>query len=82
MLEELAGKERVTGLKQTRRAVLEKRAERVFLARDADEALLASILALCRESGVPVCRGCTMQQLGRACRIQVRCAAAAVLRPE
>ena len=82
MLEELAEREWVTGLKQTKRALSEGHAERVFLACDADESLLAPVLKLCHENSVPVCSTCTMQQLGRACRIQVRCAAAAVLRPE
>ena len=38
------------------------------------------ILQLCRQSGIPVDREFTMARLGRACRIEVGCAAAAELK--
>ena len=71
---------RVTGLRQTQKAALAGRAERVFLAKDADPARTEPILQLCRQSGIPVDREFTMARLGRACRIEVGCAAAAELK--
>ena len=71
MLEELSAKEKVSGLKQTRRAVAAGRAARVYLACDADPRLT--------EPGVETAEQYSMAQLGRACRIQVGTAAAALL---
>ena len=69
----------VTGLRQTKKALEQHRASRVWLACDAESRLTEPLLALCREDAVPVETGKTMQQLGKLCRIQVGCAAAAAL---
>ena len=71
---------RVTGLRQTQKAVAAGRAARVFLAKDADPARTELIARLCLQAGVPVERDFTMARLGRACRIEVGCAAAAELK--
>ena len=76
---ELTAKDKVVGLKQTRRAVLQGTARRVYLACDADPALTEPLLALCRERGVEADGTLTMQQLGRICGIAVPAAAAAVV---
>lgn len=55
MLEELSCENRVVGLKQTRRLLAAGHAGRVFLAKDADPALVEPLLAACRAVGVP-CR--------------------------
>lgn len=78
VLTELAGERRVVGVKQTRRAVREGRARRVYLARDADPAVTGPIEKECAAAGIPVERDRTMAQLGRACGISVGAAAAAV----
>ena len=82
MAGELTAKEKVVGLKQTRRAVSQGRAKRVYLACDADPALTEPLLTLCRERGVEADCSLTMQQLGRACGIDVGTAAAALLAKE
>ena len=51
MAGELTAKEKVVGLKQTRRAVTQGTARQVYLACDADPALTEPLLALCREIG-------------------------------
>ena len=79
MAGELTAKDKVVGLKQTRRAVLQGTARRVYLACDADPALTEPLLALCRERGVGADGTLTMQQLGRICGIAVPAAAAAVV---
>ena len=73
MLEELSAKEKVSGLKQTRRAVAAGRAARVY------PRLTEPLRALCEQSGVETAEQYSMAQLGRACRIQVGTAAAALL---
>ena len=66
---------RVVGVKQTRRAIQEGRAARVYLAADADP-----LAALCQEKGVPVEGGKTLRELGRAVGIAVGAAAVAEVR--
>ena len=67
------------GVKQTRRAIGEGRAARVYLAQDADPAVTAPVEALCREQGVPVEQVAQMKDLGSACGIAVGSAVAALL---
>lgn len=66
MAGELTAREKVVGLKQTRRAVSQGSARRVYLACDADPALTEPLAALCKEHGVEADCSLTMQQLGRA----------------
>ena len=68
MLEELSCENRVVGLKQTRRLLAAGHAGRVFLAKDADPALVEPLLAACRAVGVPAVTEFTMSQLGRSSR--------------
>ena len=79
MAGELTAKEKVVGLKQTRRAVTQGTARQVYLACDSDPALTEPLLALCREKGVSADCSLTMQQLGRACGIAVAAAAVAIV---
>ena len=76
---ELASRDRVVGLKQTRRAVMQRAARAVYLASDADPRLTEPLRALCRAQDVPCDGRMTLQQLGRACGIAVPAAAVAVL---
>ena len=80
MLEELKAREKVVGVKQSRRAVRDGLALRVFLAADADPALTGPIREQCRESHVPVTEDYTMEQLGQAAGIQVGAAVVALLK--
>ncbi len=75
---ELAG-DRVVGVKQTRRALADRRVDTVYLAQDADPALTDPIAAQAEGAGIPVNRDMTMAQLGRACGIAVKAACAATL---
>ena len=81
MLRELAAREKVIGVKQSRRALRDGRAAKVFLGSDADPALTEPVEVLCREQGVPVDRQHTMEELGRSAGIQVGAAVIALLRP-
>ena len=53
MLEELSCENRVVGLSRTRRLLAAGHAGRVFLAKDADPALVEPLLAACRAVGRP-----------------------------
>ena len=80
MLEEITGRSRVVGVKQSRKAIAQGQAAKVFLACDADPELLDSLAKSCEENGVPVEGNCTMAQLGTACRISVGAAIAVLLK--
>ncbi len=67
---------RVVGVKQSRKAIREGRARRVYLADDADPGITGPIAAECAAAGVPVESGRTMAQLGRTCGIAVGAAVA------
>ena len=69
----------VVGSKQLRKALAKDRAQQVFLARNADPAVTEPIQALCEVNHVPYTWVLSMQDLGRACGIEVGAAAAAVL---
>ena len=80
MLRELMNQDKVVGVKQSRRAIREGRAERVLLAANADPALTAPIEQLCREREILVDGRFSMEELGRAAGIQVGAAVVALLR--
>ena len=71
MLEELKTAKKVVGIKQLRRALKDRSAKLVFLAKDADPALTGPLLAQCCENGVEVVTDITMSELGKACGIAV-----------
>ena len=79
MLNHLRASEKVTGVKQSSRAVRSGLAREVFLAYDADPALTGPLEELCRQRGIPVSTQYTMAELGQAAGIQVGAAVVAAL---
>ena len=71
---------RVVGVKQTRRAIQEGRAIRVYLAADADPMITDPLAALCEAAANPVEGDNTHRELGRATGIAVGAAAVAEVR--
>ena len=80
MLEELASRDKVIGVKQSRRAIAEGKAAKAFFACDADPAVLEGLRLGCAEQGVPTEEDHSMSELGRACRISVGAAVAGPLK--
>ena len=80
LLTELKTGPRVVGAKQTRRALSDGKAVRVYLAEDADPGVTGPIEALCAERGTEVVRVPAMRELGQACGIAVGAAVAALVR--
>ena len=70
---------KVVGAKQTKRALRDGKATKVYLAKDADPALTEPMEALSLEHQVAVEWIPTMKDLGKACGIAVGAAVAAVL---
>ena len=79
MITELASLEKVIGVKQSRKAVREGRAKRVYLACDADPAITEPVAESCASAGIPMETAYTMAQLGQACSITVGAYVVAVL---
>lgn len=65
-------------MKQSRKAIRESRATRVYLACDADPAITEPVAESCQAAGIPVEMDYTMTQLV-ACRITVGASVVAVL---
>ena len=80
MLEELRASEKVIGAKQSRRAVRDNLAQRVFLACDADPALTEPLETLCQTAGIDVSSEFTMKELGQAAGIHVGAAVVTLLK--
>ena len=79
MLTELADASKVIGLKQTKKALRDARAKKVYLSMNCDIRLRETITALCAEGNVPLVEVATMDELGNACGIQVGAAVAAII---
>ncbi len=79
MSRELTAAKKVVGLKQTRRAISEGSAVKVYLACDADPRLTEPVLEHCRAAQICADTQYTMKHLGKACGIEVGTAAAAIL---
>ena len=69
----------VVGSKQLRKALQSGRAQRVFLAENADPAITEPLRQMCEERQIPFAWVRSMQDLGRACGIEVGAAAAAAV---
>lgn len=72
--------QRTVGVKQTEKAVARQAAELVFIGSDADERVTGKLKELCQTNGVPVVAIESMIEVGRACGINVKAAAAAILK--
>lgn len=80
MIELLKKKEKVVGIKQTKKAAELDKLEVVFIASDADRRVVEPIMKLCESKGIKVNTGITMKQLGKAAGIDVGAAIAGILR--
>lgn len=78
LLEKAAKK--VVGLKQTRRAVKEGKAELVFIAADAELRITNRVRQECAEANVECLTAESMQVLGRRCGIHAGASTAAILK--
>jgi len=67
------------GTKQTSKAISRGLAKLVYIARDAEERVVADLVKQCEAMNVPITYVDFMTDLGRACGIEVGAAACAVL---
>ena len=76
---DLSREQVVVGAKQLRKALQAGRANRVYLARNADPAMTEPVEILCRQNNVECAWVKSMTDLGHACGIEVGAAMAAVV---
>lgn len=77
MLSKLSQGKKVAGIKQTKKALKDGAAVRVFVADDAEMRVIRPIIDLCSEKGVELVNVPTMAELGSVCGIEVGAACAA-----
>ena len=73
-------KKRSVGVKQAEKAVLKENAVKVYIAKDADSRVTARLMMLCEENKIEVVNVESMNELGKACGIHVKAAAAVILK--
>lgn len=79
-LNELASTRRIAGVNSVLRKLKADEASKVFISEEADAHLIAEILTEVSKRGVPVEWAETSLQLGRACAVTRKTAAAALLK--
>jgi len=81
IIEELSDvKTRVVGSKQVMKYASIAKFDKVFIASDADEALKQKLKKTCETHSIKYDMSHTMQQIGKACNIEVKSACAAIKR--
>lgn len=79
-LNELATDRRVAGINSVRAALKAGKALKIFLSKEADTSLLSELVGEAERAGVPVEWVEQSLQLGRACAVPRKTAAAAILK--
>ncbi|QQY79420.1 large subunit ribosomal protein L7A [Keratinibaculum paraultunense] len=80
MLDKLNTNNKVVGTKQVKRALSNGDAEIVYVAKDADKRIVEDIIKACEEKEVELVYVSSMKELGKACKIDVSAASAALLK--
>ncbi|MGI6492757.1 MAG: ribosomal L7Ae/L30e/S12e/Gadd45 family protein [Pelotomaculum sp.] len=75
----MAAKKRTVGSKETLKAIEKEQARVVYVARNADRHVIDPIILASNKKGIPVIEVESMLSLGKACRIEVGCASAAIV---
>ena len=79
MLNRLKIENKLVGTKQVKRALNGDDVKIVYLAKDADREVVSTIINLCEDKNIDIYYLDTMEELGKACQIDVSAAVAALL---
>lgn len=79
-LSELKNSRKTVGTKQAIKAVQKGDAQKVFVASDAEPRVVMPLIELCTEKNVPIEKVDSMEELGKACGINVGTASVAVIK--
>ena len=80
MLTRLDTDNKLVGTKQVKRALNGDDIDAVFLAKDAEGQVVSSIIEQCKEKNIEIFYVDSMKELGKACKIDVSAATAALLK--
>lgn len=80
MLSELRTAHKVIGVKQSKKAIRDGKAQEVFVALDAEKRVVDPVYELCSETDTKLTEITTMTELGDAAGIDVGAAVVTVLR--
>ena len=80
MLESLKEGNKTIGVRQTLKAIENGRAKVIFIAKDADEKVVAGVKELGLKNSIEIVYIDSMKTLGKACGIEVGAAAACLLK--
>ena len=78
MLDEVRSRNIVIGMRRCMKTISAGREDKAFVAGDVAPQMTKSILASCKENGVPVELVRSKAELGRACRIDVDASVAVI----
>ena len=70
----------VAGVTQSKKLIKSSAVKRAYIACDAEEKVTNSIADLCSEFGVEIDDTHTLEELGRMCGIEVKCAVCVALK--
>jgi large subunit ribosomal protein L7A len=80
VIELLKTKEKVVGIKQTKKSAEQEKLAAVFIASDADQRVVGPIIQICESKNISVHLVDTMKQLGKAAGIDVGAAVVGILK--
>ena len=80
MTEKLNTDKKIVGAKQVKRALDADVVDTVYIADDADRKVTSEIEMFCQNKQIPIVHVDTMEELGRACKIDISAATAALLK--
>lgn len=72
-------KSKVVGTNEALKAIKGGKALKIFVARDAEKSVVEALYKLCRKENIPIVEVDSMRELGAACEIKVKAAAAAII---
>lgn len=79
LMDLINAKQKRVGIKQSTRALMEDKVDKLFIAKDADQHVIRRIVTLAEKKDVHIIYVDTMHTLGLACNIDVGAATAVVI---
>jgi len=73
-------KKKTVGTRQTLKVVEKGTADLVYVANDAEKHVIKPLVRLCGDNNIPIVYVDTMEELGKACGIEVKAASAAIVK--
>lgn len=80
MVSKLKSDSKIVGAKQVKRALDTSSVVAVYIADDAEKKVTNEIVELCKEKQIQIIHVDTMENLGKACGIEINAAVAALIK--